>query len=480
MKRILVVEDETHVAAFIKTSLNNIGYEVISVESQGEEAVRRTGETLPDLVLMDIVLNGHTSGIEAAQTIRSRFDIPVVYLTGYADENILDKVKASRPFGYLLKPFNISELRAVIEVAVYKHMQVKKTKLRTRFLDLTLKSIGNALITTDKNARVTFMNPAAENLIGWKQKEVLGKDLSEILRVKDDNLLKLLKRQIAASLASGAEDVSDAYSVRGLKGTEETVSHVISPIKEENGNITGAVLVFRQVTNGNRDNNHGYVPQIRGQETVLEVPPINLALASSSPLVRSGVRNILDHEDDIQIISESSDTDELLHLLNQKIHDVLFLDSSLPGLDVVKIRQFLNERKNESRILLLLHDADEDLIINALYSRVHGFVNANSLPSELVDAVRSVYKNEIWLERNAFRTILNRLLGPNHNMPGLLKTRLTAREKEIVVLVAQGNSNKQISQKLSISRNTVKNHLANVFSKLGVTNRLQIGSKISF
>jgi PAS domain S-box-containing protein len=479
MKRILVVEDETEVAAFIKTSLNKIGYEVVSVESQGEEAVRRTGETLPDLVLMDIVLDGHTSGIEAAQTIRDGFDIPVVYLTGHSDESILESAKATRPFGYLLKPFNISELRAVIEIAVHKHKQEKKARQRTKLLDLTLKSIANAVITTDTNASVTFMNPAAENLIGWKQKEVLGKDLNEVLNLKDEKLLNSIKREVTESLTSGVENDSYNDTACNPEETEENFSRVISPIKDEKGDIAGAVLIFGSASQRKRINKRDHIPQKREHEAH-DILPINLALASSSPLIRSGVRKILDHEDDIEIISEASSINELLRLIDKKIHDVLFLDTSIPGLDVEMIRQAVIENKNDARILLLLHNTDEDLIINALYSGVQGFVKANSLPSELVGAVRSVYKNEIWLERNTFRTILNRVLGSNHNMPGLLKTGLTAREKEIVELVAQGNSNKQISQKLSISRNTVKNHLANIFSKLGITNRLQIGTKISF
>ena len=103
--KIMVVEDEGIVALDIQSKLEGKGYEVTAVVSSGEEAVEKAAETHPNLVLMDIQLEGEMDGVEAADQIRSRFDIPVVYLTAFSDDSTLQRAKVSEPFGYLLKPF---------------------------------------------------------------------------------------------------------------------------------------------------------------------------------------------------------------------------------------------------------------------------------------------------------------------------------------------------------------------------------------
>lgn len=118
MARILIVEDETIVAEDIRGSLQNLGYDISAVVSSGEEAVKKVEDSDPDLVLMDIVLKGEIDGIEAAELIKSRFTIPVIYLTAYADENLLQRAKVTKPWEYILKPFEDEELHAVIEAAL--------------------------------------------------------------------------------------------------------------------------------------------------------------------------------------------------------------------------------------------------------------------------------------------------------------------------------------------------------------------------
>ncbi len=119
--KILVVEDEIIIARDVQRSLENLGYVVPAIVSSGEEAIRKADETRPDLVLMGIMLKGEMNGVRAAEQIRARFDIPVVYLTAYADEKTLQCAKVTKPFGYVLKPFEERELLAAIEMALHKH-----------------------------------------------------------------------------------------------------------------------------------------------------------------------------------------------------------------------------------------------------------------------------------------------------------------------------------------------------------------------
>ncbi len=119
--KILVVEDENIVALEIKKRLQKLGYIVPGVASTGEDAIIKAEGILPDLVLMDIMLKGEIDGIQAAGEIRSRFNIPVIYLTAYSDEETLERAKLTEPYGYILKPFEEDDLRTTIEIALYRH-----------------------------------------------------------------------------------------------------------------------------------------------------------------------------------------------------------------------------------------------------------------------------------------------------------------------------------------------------------------------
>lgn len=125
---ILVVEDESIVSKDIQQSLKKLGYNVVGSASTGEVAVQLAEEKQPDLILMDIMLKGTMSGIDAATQIKEKLNIPVIYLTAYADESTLSKAKITEPFGYILKPFKEIDLHTSIEMALFKHK--KETELR--------------------------------------------------------------------------------------------------------------------------------------------------------------------------------------------------------------------------------------------------------------------------------------------------------------------------------------------------------------
>ncbi len=116
--QILVVEDEAVVSMDLRYKLEAMGYSVPAEIRSGEEAVEASSQLCPDLVLMDIRLSGAMDGIDAAQEIRRRFNIPIVYLTSHADEDTLERAKTTEPSGYILKPFYDAELRAVVEMAI--------------------------------------------------------------------------------------------------------------------------------------------------------------------------------------------------------------------------------------------------------------------------------------------------------------------------------------------------------------------------
>jgi signal transduction histidine kinase/AmiR/NasT family two-component response regulator len=120
-KTVLIVEDESIVALDLKQRLQSLGYKVVAIASSGEEAIEQAANNQPDLVLMDIKLKGELDGVEAAQVIRARQGLPVIFLTAYADAETLDRAKHTRPYGYLIKPFEDKDLRTTVEIALYRH-----------------------------------------------------------------------------------------------------------------------------------------------------------------------------------------------------------------------------------------------------------------------------------------------------------------------------------------------------------------------
>lgn len=152
---ILVVENEAIVSKDIQQSLKKLGYNVVGAVDTGEKSIAKANETKPDLVLMDIMLKGDMSGIEAAEEIRNALHIPVIYLTAYADESTLSKAKVTEPYGYIIKPFKEIDLRTSIEMALYKYSKEKEVVKERDFLySLVENKDGDDVIFVKSNSRL--------------------------------------------------------------------------------------------------------------------------------------------------------------------------------------------------------------------------------------------------------------------------------------------------------------------------------------
>jgi two-component system, LytTR family, response regulator LytT len=152
---VLVVEDESIVAKDIQNSLKKLGYTVPSVENTGEDAIDAAGLHRPDLILMDIMLKGDISGIDAAEQIKNRYQIPVIFLTAYADESTLSKAKVTEPYGYIIKPFKEIDLHTSIEMALYKHGKEQEVKKeRDLYSSIVLDKSSEDCIFVKSNSRL--------------------------------------------------------------------------------------------------------------------------------------------------------------------------------------------------------------------------------------------------------------------------------------------------------------------------------------
>ncbi|WP_320006700.1 HD domain-containing phosphohydrolase [Maridesulfovibrio sp.] len=240
--RIMVVEDEAIVSLDIQGRLKALGYDIAGTASSGEQAVLATMEMRPDLILMDIMLEGEMDGIDTASVINKTQDIPIIYLTAYADNDTLSRAKITEPFGYIIKPFEDRELNLTIEMALYKHRAESTLNENRRWLKTTFDSIDDAVITTDSHGRIKSMNRSACSLMGNDLNCFSGHEFQEtvnIINSETDESINLFSETMEEPC------VGDAF----LSGPQDAipVSVNISSI-EEKGHVIGKVVVLRDIS----------------------------------------------------------------------------------------------------------------------------------------------------------------------------------------------------------------------------------------
>ena len=247
--KILVVEDERIVSKDIETMLQTVGYTVVGSATNGVDAIQKAAEELPDLVLMDIGLKGDMDGIETSAELHKQIDVPVIFLTANSDETTLQRAKLSGPFGYILKPFELRELRTTIEVALYQHKIEKKLKENERWLGTTLTSIGDGVIAADVNGKVVFLNPVAESITGWKRAEATGKKISEVYSIYgEDKQPVIIDTIVTSALQEENNTAKHQYFLKSKEGKDVPIENSVSPIVDEVKKTRGSVIVFRDIT----------------------------------------------------------------------------------------------------------------------------------------------------------------------------------------------------------------------------------------
>jgi PAS domain S-box-containing protein len=244
--KIMVVEDEVVVAMELQSGLNALGYTVTGIVSSGEEALDLAEKSAPDLVLMDVKLPGTIDGIETALTIRERYNIPVVYVTAHADEETLQRAKLTFPLGYIVKPFSESDLRASIEVALYKHDEDTKVKEASQFFSTTLDILGGAVILTDGDGIIKSMSPVAETLTGWNASEAVGRNLAEVYMLRDEETGKIIDDPLSIMhLKSKYVPTSSKYVLISRNKTPIPVVNTVIGIRDSEARVNGVIVAFQ-------------------------------------------------------------------------------------------------------------------------------------------------------------------------------------------------------------------------------------------
>lgn len=251
--KVLVVEDEIVIAMDLQATLIDLGYDVPEIVTSGEEAVQIALALQPDLVLMDIHLSETLDGIDAAKQIIQALDIPVIYLTAYADEETLMRASQTQPFGYILKPFEARELKANLEIALHKHEIESLLKSNQQWLLGVLNSISEGVAATDAEGLIKFLNPVAEALTGWSEAEAIGKSPEQVVSLIDELTQEAIASPVVQALNQGVVvEPEEAILLANKAGEAVPVISSAAPIQSDRAQPDGAVMVFRDVSEQRR------------------------------------------------------------------------------------------------------------------------------------------------------------------------------------------------------------------------------------
>jgi PAS domain S-box-containing protein len=243
--RILIVEDERIIAEDLSDLLIALGYGVVASVSNGPDAIALAEETQPDLALMDIQIKGVMDGAETARILRERFNIAVVFLTAHADARTVSHAKLAEPLGYIVKPFQVGELHASIEIALQKHGVDLKSFGASELFASTLRAIPDGVISVGRNESITFLNPAAEDWTGWSAPEAVGRQVSEVFRLMDAATGEEAETPLWRVLGNGSVDeLGEGFLLMHRNGDRRVIAGSIAPLRDHQGHVSGAVVVF--------------------------------------------------------------------------------------------------------------------------------------------------------------------------------------------------------------------------------------------
>lgn len=242
---ILIVDDEWLIAFNLQVALQKLGYQVAGIARTANEALELAERTRPDLILMDIRIEGELDGIQAAEIIQNKMDVPVIFMTAFADEETFNRaVSKASLFGYISKPFQPASLKNSIEIALKQQKRFGKAREEGKEFRDVIQNIGEGAISLDREGIVLFMNRTAEYLTGWGLSEVQGKDGEKILRLSADNG-ENIRTRIGSVNADHLKYIPSLLTRKD--GSRIQVAFRVSPVRDEDGNVVGSIIMLSEL-----------------------------------------------------------------------------------------------------------------------------------------------------------------------------------------------------------------------------------------
>jgi PAS domain S-box-containing protein len=418
MSKIMVVEDEVVIAMRLQQRLASMGFDTTDIAHTGEEAVDKAGRLRPDLILMDIMIPGKLDGIDAAKTIKAEFGIPVVFLTAFSEDNIIKRAREAEPYGYILKPFQDREIKAAVEIAIYKNeMEKALRKSEKKFKDF-LDNLGDAAYETDAFGNITYTNKAAEGLTGLPLKKLIGKPFRPLFEEKSRRIaMDVYKRTLNGE--------SLDFELTFING--KTARFKNEPLVDKDGKIIGAFGVARDITDQKRAEN-----ELKKAHNELEhrVKERTFELNNALKTIKRSEKELLDRKLALEKVNkELLETNQAVSVLARNI------DKKKEELEK-KIFKTCN-----SKLIPILKDLQKDVYCQRRQADLEVIVN---------------YLNEIIQDSPL-----------NHD----IDTHLTDQEMRVAMMIKNGLTSQKIGDLLCISLHTVKTHRKNIRKKLNIDNK---------
>lgn len=289
--RILVVEDESIVAKDIQKSLEKLGYEVPATASSAASAYEKLEELQPDMVFLDIKLKGDEDGIHIAEHIRERYNIPVIFLTSYVDQETLDRAKVTEPYGYIVKPFNDSDLKTTVEMALFKFSRDREVRESQQRLANALARVEESIIVVDTEGRITYLNEKAENMLGYATTSAQGMDAFGLFVIEEEGGSAVKKEELMARMKKDETwQKSDCFLLVKRDNSSLSVSIAASPVHDEKGQFLGCAMIVSDKQNDAAKP----APEVAAQTTFLDNQIIqnSFFVKKGSMLVKVYLENI--------------------------------------------------------------------------------------------------------------------------------------------------------------------------------------------
>lgn len=422
---ILVVEDQRAVAGALRMRLRGLGYGVLDIAKDADEAIAKAATLKPDLILMDVRLGDGMDGIEAAQRIRNEFDIPVIYVTAYADRALLDRARATHPAGFINKPFTTKDLLTTINLALTQDVPPPRPSIPLR----------EAVLTADRSGRISFMNTAAERVTGWARRDVVGRSLAAAVSTLYPITPFDAERLIERVLTDG--------EAQALPLGDKVTPDVLAPIDDPGGQRYGLALHFgpetlaRGAVNARR--------ALLASQGVLEQLPLGVILleadarivytnAYARDIVGDG--SVLYAHDDILRARDAAEQDILDRLLRTSLH--------------------AGEDTAAGDLVLLTGAGSAPRRIAAI---VTGGVSGEVLGGE---PLLTLSLFDFAHRRTLSDTVLRQIYG------------LTRAEVNLVQTLVGGCSLEDGARELGIALNTARTHLKHIFHKTGAKRQSEL------
>jgi AmiR/NasT family two-component response regulator/signal transduction histidine kinase len=246
--KIVIVEDEGLIAADLEARLKVAGYLVPGTADSAERALDVIRRTSPDLVLMDIRLKGNIDGIDIANQVHEQLDVPVVYLTAYDDRQTLDRASHTQAFGYIKKPVASASLRGSIEMAISKHRYERKLRAQRDWADVNFRAVPYAVLVTDGQGQITYLNALAEQLTGVRIDQALGRPSKDLLRLFDSQSGAPVQDYAQVAMLQGETvPLPEGICLRPDEAHSYAIEGSVAP-RWHNRRVEGTVIALADVT----------------------------------------------------------------------------------------------------------------------------------------------------------------------------------------------------------------------------------------